>query len=88
LAGRAAVLLGDASFCTYLFHLWANRWAINWVHQGSSRIHLERWALLLYLICAVIAANLLGVAIHLAIERPMTRALGRIRFGRAVQQPA
>jgi len=54
---------------------------IDWVHQGLSRMHLEHWVLPLYLICGIIGANVLGLAIHLAVERPLTKALGRVRIG-------
>ncbi|MGD0732466.1 MAG: acyltransferase [Terracidiphilus sp.] len=79
-AGRVAVLLGDASYCTYLFHGWIYGVAVAPIAYVAAHLHVENYALPLFLIGCVIAANLLGLAVHLAIERPLTRLLQRVRF--------
>jgi peptidoglycan/LPS O-acetylase OafA/YrhL len=80
-ANRILVLLGDASYSTYLFHLLIYEWTTPSILAIYTRLHstpASPWA---FIAAAVLAANLLGLAIHLAVERPMTRALRRLTFG-------
>jgi exopolysaccharide production protein ExoZ len=77
---RSLVLLGDASYSTYLFHLWALIWVLNPVLQRhASWTATPAHAAILAVIC-VICANILGLLIHLAVERPITRSLRKIRL--------
>lgn len=78
---RTLSLLGDASYSTYLFHLWAYDWTIGLVLRIYARLHHTPTSDVAFIAAAVVAANLLGLAVHLAIERPITRALRRIPIG-------
>lgn len=74
--GRTLVLLGDSSYSTYLFHplilaviaialrMWAS-------HPANTTV-----AMVLVLAC-IVSANVAGLLIHLAIERPLIRAFRR-----------
>lgn len=78
---RLLVLLGDASYSTYLFH----QWPIIWLAPVAARIfrtlHGAPISPAIFIVCTILAANALGLAIHLVIERPITRAFRSIRFG-------
>jgi len=72
---RALVLLGDASYSTYLFHLWVFGWTnprVLRIYAGLHRVPASPFA---FMAAAVVAANILGLAVHLLIERPITQAL-------------
>jgi len=75
--------LGDASYGTYLSHLWVLGPVILYVQDKLNRLHVASPSSLIYVVACVIAANVAGLAIHWAIERPMTRALQHVKFGRA-----
>ena len=75
---RTAVLLGDASYGTYLFHLFcylpiAVLIMKFWGHNPANRPFIVG-----AMIFSVVFANLLGLAIHLYIERPITRAIRKL----------
>ena len=69
LQSRALVLLGDASFAIYLFH-WASFGAMKPI---ARIIHDPNLLMLGHIATAIIA----GVAIHLIIEKPVTRVVSR-----------
>jgi exopolysaccharide production protein ExoZ len=79
---RTLVLLGDASYSTYLFHLWACGWTIPLVLWIDRHLQLSASSPVPFVVASLVAANALGAAIHLAVERPLTQQLKRIRFGR------
>ena len=86
---RGCALFGDASYATYLFHLFVYASAIPCATWLMTHFHRDHHAVALYLGVSVISANLFGLAIHLAIERPMMRGLQRRAGSRlAVTQPA
>jgi exopolysaccharide production protein ExoZ len=77
---RAMVLLGDASYSTYLFHLFAYPVAIPLAIKITQHLHKGPLVMLLMVALAIVVANLIGLLIHLAIERPITRAFKRLPF--------
>jgi exopolysaccharide production protein ExoZ len=77
---RFLVLLGDASYSTYLFHLLALPVVIPagvwlWGHLPRTRFFT-----MLLLLAGVVAANVLGLLIHKGIERPLTGYLKKLKF--------
>lgn len=78
---RFLVLLGDASYSTYLVHIWAFNWVLPFVVAHPTRLRSQAFTVGVSIVAGVIAANLLGLAVHFAIERPITKALRRIKFG-------
>jgi exopolysaccharide production protein ExoZ len=90
---RFLVLLGDASYSTYLFHLLILPFVIPagiflWGHLPRTRSFT-----LLLLLASVAAANAFGLLVHKGIERPLTRFLKRVQYSplrtrRASDQPA
>jgi len=71
---RGLVLLGDASYSTYLFHLFAYPLILPLFIRIWGRPHSSVFILAAMLAC-VAAANILGLAIHLVVERPLTKFL-------------
>jgi exopolysaccharide production protein ExoZ len=77
---RRLILLGDASYSTYLVHLWPSAWILTPVIATYRRLHIPIERPALYLVVAVIASNLFGLAVHLALERPLTRGLRGLKI--------
>ena len=75
------VSLGDASYSTYLLHPWSNGWTRNIAARVYPRLHLTFDHPAAFLAVALVAANLLGLLIHLLVERPLTRTLRSLNFG-------
>jgi peptidoglycan/LPS O-acetylase OafA/YrhL len=76
---RWLVLLGDASYSTYLTHYLFLAVLSRALHAaGVSGV----WGSLMLTALGVVGANLTGVVLFLAFERPTLRALHRLRFGR------
>ncbi len=75
---RLLILFGDASYSTYLFHVWIFAFIIPPI--VALYRHFQ-WTVtpLLFVVAALLVSNFLGLAIHLAVERPITRALRKIR---------
>jgi exopolysaccharide production protein ExoZ len=69
--GRLGVLLGDASYSTYLFHQWAFQPLYQKLAPRIARWHLEGFSIPLYVCGFVLTANLLGIFLHLVLERPI-----------------
>ncbi len=85
---RLLILLGDASYSTYLFHIWVYGWIIPPIAALTLHFHRAIYPFP-FVVAAVVAANVLGLAIHFAVERPLTRVLRKVRIGRPkVPQPA
>jgi exopolysaccharide production protein ExoZ len=78
--GRAFVVLGDASYSTYLVHVWTLGWVLQWLERIT---YLRLLSLLLYCVLEMAVAHLLGLAVHVTVERPITRWLQRIPAGAA-----
>ena len=78
---RLLVLLGDASYCTYLFHLWINGFLVPHVLQIFHHFHREVTSPVLVVMVCVLCGNAAGVLIHLLLERPLTRALRAFKIG-------
>jgi exopolysaccharide production protein ExoZ len=85
---RGLVLLGDASYSTYLFHLLVlpsilppGIWL--WGHLPRTRFFT-----MLLLLTGIGAANALGLLIHKSIESPVTRYLKKLKFRPLKSQPA
>jgi len=67
---RPFLALGDASYSTYLFHgFLLGPLAAVMLASGPSP-----WATVAFLLLAICGSQLCGLAVHLAIERPMLRA--------------
>ena len=81
---RLCVLLGDASYSTYLFHMWAFTFTMVPILALYARSHRTPQSPIVFLVPAIIAANLIGLAVHLFVERPITQALRRVTFRRKV----
>jgi exopolysaccharide production protein ExoZ len=77
--GRILVLLGDASYSTYLFHLTLVYVLLMigraFFLHGRQASHLYVFVMTAF---CVVAANLLGLAIHLSLERPLIRVYRRL----------
>jgi peptidoglycan/LPS O-acetylase OafA/YrhL len=72
LVGQICALLGDASYATYLSNLFVVSALSKFVlHPGYN---LSLWC---YLLACVCLANMLGVALHFVLERPLLKVLGR-----------
>ena len=85
--GSLLVLLGDASYSTYLVHLGIT-YVVAWL---TARILGTQYIRTVFVfaeigIC-IVFANLLGLAIHLLIERRITRALRNIPYGSREDPP-
>ncbi len=78
--GRTLVLLGDASFSTYLFHLFIYPTLFVVLAKIATLFHTTLRSPLLFAFAAVVVANGIGLVIHLGIERPLTRTLQKFRF--------
>jgi exopolysaccharide production protein ExoZ len=79
--GRTLVLLGDSSYSTYLFHPMILPLVIGLaLRTYGSRTKSVGAAMVLVLACIVLA-NIFGLLIHLAVERPLIRAFRRFNFG-------
>ena len=79
---RGMVLLGDASYSTYLFHLFAYPVAVPLALRISHNLHPTPIGIMAIIAASVIVANLMGLLIHLVIERPIARAFKRLPFDR------
>ena len=73
----AMVRCGDASYSTYLFHTFV----LGGVLRAWTLLpHTVRWWWV-YLIMAVLVANLAGYVIHRLVERPLTKWLRQVMPG-------
>ena len=85
---RVLILLGDASYSTYLFHVWVYAWIIPPIAALTAHFQRSNHPIP-FVVAAVVTANLLGLAIHLGVERPLTRVLRKVKIGEAKSpQPA
>jgi peptidoglycan/LPS O-acetylase OafA/YrhL len=66
---------------TYLFHLWVNGWIVPFAIQAYHHFHRDVASPYLVVLVCVVSANVLGLVIHLIVERPITRALRGLKFG-------
>ena len=66
---RTLILLGDASYSTYLCHLWPIGWLTSATFFSNHPV--------IFVLACIATANLLGLFVHLLIERPITSALRR-----------
>jgi exopolysaccharide production protein ExoZ len=69
---RLMVHLGDASYSTYLIHVWLF-WHI-W-HFPLRFMHVGPLHSVLFVVLSVIVANCFGLIVHWCLERPMTQGL-------------
>ncbi len=78
LFGRFWMLLGDASYALYLLHPFPMRG----FRELWARVHFEGPAgIVSYIAASMIAAALLAVIVHVAVERPLLRAVRRALSG-------
>jgi exopolysaccharide production protein ExoZ len=78
---RRLVLLGDSSYSTYLFHPMMLPLVIGLaLRMYDPHTKSVAAAMLLVLVC-IIFANVAGLLIHLAVERPLIRVFRRYNFG-------
>jgi peptidoglycan/LPS O-acetylase OafA/YrhL len=75
---RGLSLLGDASYSTYLFHLWVMSRTILRLAKYPALQAFSPWV---YVAGCLVVANMLGLIVHFVLERPMTNGLRKIRFG-------
>jgi len=75
---RGLVGLGDASYSTYLFHLWVMSRAILRVAKFGLPRAMSPWV---DVVVCLVAANGVGLVVHWLVERPMAWGLRRVRFG-------
>ncbi len=76
LAGRAGMLLGNASFAIYLTHNVVMLVLIAAVQRLAIPL-AGRPALALFLLVAVLLSLLVGIAVHALVERPLIRTIDR-----------
>jgi peptidoglycan/LPS O-acetylase OafA/YrhL len=79
--GRRLILLGDASYSTYLFHLFVNPYLIGWVMRLAGHYRGVLQMPLLVVAVDLILATILGVGVHLFVERPITHLIRKIPIG-------
>ncbi len=79
---RLAVLLGDASYSTYLFHLWIFSFTMPPIVRVYAHFHSVPQSPIAFLLVGLVGANILGIAVHLFVERRITLALKRLTFDR------
>ena len=72
------VLLGDASYSTYLFHLFAYPIVMPRAISRLGSHHATPVFIIVSVLVSVVVANLIGLLIHLTVERPITRALRKL----------
>jgi exopolysaccharide production protein ExoZ len=72
ITSRSLLLIGDASYAIYLTHTIAMIWAPSLAAAGLPPADTSTAAMLVVGICIVI-----GVVVHLAIEKPIGRRLRR-----------
>ncbi len=72
-AARSGVLLGDASYSLYLFHIFVV--AAVWVGVGRIFGALDLLPFVTVVVLASVASVLVCVVIHLVLEKPLTRVL-------------
>jgi peptidoglycan/LPS O-acetylase OafA/YrhL len=78
--GKAMVLLGDASYCTYLFHQFIYLDVYEKVGKLVRHFGIGTgWAAVLYVGTAVFFANVLGVVMHKVVEAPLTNAIRQVK---------
>ena len=79
---RIPIIIGNASYALYLVHSFAVRGTLFGAKAVSLDVAKAPW---LYLLVAVAAAILLGIAVHYTLERPLIAALRRLaRLNRVV----
>ena len=76
---RFLVLLGDASYSTYLFHLFWYPMILPRILGIQARLHMQ--SPIPFIVASVVVANAMGLLIHLVVELPIIRLLRRIKFG-------
>lgn len=85
---KALVLLGDASYSTYLFHLAVTGWVASLFQNIVVRHPDHPYLYLAPVAVAVLTANLLGLLIHLTVERRIIHFFRQPRFvSRSVAAP-
>ncbi len=71
-AHRGALLLGEASYAIYLGH----PFVIKAISLLYARLHVDAWLLHVIALCVTVAiVGIVGVAMHLLVERPLVRLL-------------
>jgi peptidoglycan/LPS O-acetylase OafA/YrhL len=80
-----ATRLGDASFATYLTHFFVTQAAVKAIEAAGVQ---DRAALVLAILAVFPLVAAAGVAVHLAAERPLSRALKRALTPRAAAPAA
>ncbi len=83
---RLMVLLGDASFATYLGHLFVYPIVFVVLVRSSVFLRVNLLTPLFFALCAVLVANGFGLGVHLLVERPLAGLLRRLRSGSADPQ--
>ena len=76
---RTLVLLGDASYSTYLSHVWAISFIFPIAVKSYAHFHASLDHPAAFIVVCIVAANLLGLAVHLILERPITKALRNLK---------
>lgn len=71
-AWRGLAMIGDASYALYLFHSFPIRAVIHLARAGGFDLAAIAWPLLMISVSSAVG---LALAIHYAIERPVTKAL-------------
>ena len=82
---RPLTLLGDASYSLYLTHtIW-----LEWLRGFQERWHLPTWKeSTAMMLATVIGAILIGIAVHLWVEKPLlTKLRAAIKRQRGIKQP-
>lgn len=75
----AVKLLGDASFAIYLTHFFVTQAAVKAVERFGLT---QPWQLILAIVCAFAAVAVVGVGVHLYVERPVSRMVRNLLGGR------
>jgi exopolysaccharide production protein ExoZ len=68
---RVLVKLGDASYATYLFHVFA----VLQVGYWAGLVRMPGWVVVGLM---VVGSNVLGLAVHWVLEKPMSKGLKRL----------
>lgn len=74
--GTGLEFLGNASFCTYLFHQHAINWVLG-VWTLHPRLAGTSW---MFVAESIVASYVLGVVLHIGVEQPIGHLLQRFRL--------
>ena len=77
---QTLILLGDASYSTYLTHVWAISFVFPIAVKAYAHFHASLEQPAAFIVVCILAANILGLTVHILLERPITRAIRKLNL--------